>query len=100
MHLRTILNSLPKSERIRLTAIFIYMFIGGFVETLSVVSIGPFLAIAANPEWIETNMYLSSLYDLFNFKNKNFFLIATGLLLILINFHEISCGTKFIFLKV
>ena len=85
MHLRTILNSLPKSERIRLTAIFIYMFIGGFVETLSVVSIGPFLAIAANPEWIETNMYLSSLYDFFNFKNKNFFLIATGLLLILIN---------------
>ncbi len=73
MHLRTILNSLPKSERLRLTGIFVYMFIGGVVETLSVVSIGPFLAIAANPEWIETNKYIGSLYDFCNFQRQQVF---------------------------
>ncbi|MDB4641992.1 ATP-binding cassette domain-containing protein [Verrucomicrobia bacterium] len=85
MHLRTILNFLPKSERLRLTGIFVYMFIGGVVETLSVISIGPFLAIAANPQWIETNKYIGFFYEFFKFQSQQYFLIAAGLLLILIN---------------
>ncbi|MFL2920784.1 MAG: ABC transporter ATP-binding protein [Limisphaerales bacterium] len=85
MHLRTILNFLPESERLRLTGIFIYMFMGGVVEALSVISIGPFLAIAANPEWIETNQHVSSFYNFFNFQSQQHFLIAAGLLLIFIN---------------
>ena len=97
MHLRTILNFLPKSERLRLTGIFVYMFIGGFVETLSVVSIGPFLAIAANPEWIETNEYINYFYDFFNFQSQQYFLIATGLVFILINI--LSNATTFFILN-
>jgi ABC-type bacteriocin/lantibiotic exporter with double-glycine peptidase domain len=61
---------------------FLYMILGGVIETLSVISIAPFLAIAANPKWVHTQPVLNKYYTKFGFNNPQSFLLATGLLFI------------------
>jgi len=50
MSLKRILNFLPNTERKRLFGMVFLMLISGFLEAVSVISIAPFLALAASPD--------------------------------------------------
>lgn len=49
------------------------------MELLGIASIGPFMALVADPELIETNTTLAQLYEWSGLQSKNQFLFATGL---------------------
>ena len=52
------------------------------LETMSVIFIMPFIALAANPELITNNDILSNIYFSLNFTSTDDFLIATGFFLV------------------
>lgn len=58
------------------------MIILALVETAGIGSIGPFLAVATNPEIIQSNRYLSFFFVRFGFASETSFVIATGLVVI------------------
>jgi ATP-binding cassette, subfamily B, bacterial PglK len=50
----------------------------GIVEALGVLSVLPFIAVAANPQAIQNSSYLSAVYDFFGFTSTASFLVALG----------------------
>ena len=56
--------------------------IAALLETMSVIFIMPFIALAANPELITNNDILSNIYFSLNFTSTDDFLIATGFFLV------------------
>lgn len=51
-----------------------------FIESAGVISIMPFLAVLSNPEIVESNNYLTILYDYIGRENKQKFIINLGFL--------------------
>lgn len=62
--------------------IFLFLFISG-LEIFGTGMIGPFIAIATNPDSIESSYWLNSIYSQLNFNSKQQFLISLGLLVII-----------------
>jgi ATP-binding cassette, subfamily B, bacterial PglK len=56
----------------------------GIVETLGVLSVLPFIAVAANPQAIEQSSHLSAVYDFFGFKSPSGFLVALGVVVFVV----------------
>lgn len=75
----------------------LWMAFNGALETLSVISIAPFLAIAANPGWVETNAILNRVYTAGGFESPRSFLVAVGLAFI--GFNMLSNGMKVFLLR-
>lgn len=73
------LSLLSKQEKKRGLLVLMMVIIMAVFETLGVASIMPFLTVLGNPEAIETNPYLNTIYSYFNFQSKQQFLIALGL---------------------
>lgn len=65
-------------ERKRALQLLILMILMAFLEILGVGSIMPFLAVLGNPDTIETNKYLHTIYSYFKFESKESFLIFLG----------------------
>ena len=61
--------------------IFLFIFISG-LEVFGTGAIGPFIAIATNPDTITSNYWLHSIYQQLNFNSQQQFLIALGLLVV------------------
>ena len=61
--------------------IFLFIFVSG-LEVFGTGAIGPFIAIATNPDSIENNYWLGSIYQQLNFNSEQQFLIVLGLLVI------------------
>ena len=59
--------------------IFLFIFISG-LEFLGTGMIGPFIAIATNPDTVKTNDLLRSVYQQLNFNSEQQFLLILGLL--------------------
>lgn len=75
---RKILALLTPRER-RRGALVMAMMVGlAFLETAGVASIMPFLAVLANPDSVETNTVLSTLYETFQFESVDDFLFWLG----------------------
>ncbi len=72
----TLLNSHEKNRAILLLLLMILM---AFFEVLGVGSIMPFLSVLGNPETIETNEYLNTVYIYLSFEDKDSFLMFLGL---------------------
>jgi ABC-type multidrug transport system fused ATPase/permease subunit len=72
------LSLLSKQEKKRGLLVLMMVIIMAVFETLGVASIMPFLTVLGNPEAIETNPYLNTIYSYFNFQSKQQFLIALG----------------------
>lgn len=53
----------------------------GIIETLGVSTIMPFIAVASQPELIESNRYLAWAYSFFGFTSNRTFLFALGFLM-------------------
>lgn len=80
MTFRKTLSLLTKKEKKRGLLVLMMVIIMAVFETLGVASIMPFLTVLGNPEAVETNLYLKSIYLYFDFQNKQQFLIALGVL--------------------
>lgn len=62
--------------------IFLFIFISG-LEVFGTGAIGPFIAIATNPDTITSNYWLYLIYQQFNFNSEQQFLIVLGLVVII-----------------
>lgn len=62
--------------------VFTFLFISG-LEVFGAGIIGPFIAIATNPDLVKTNSWLNSIYINFNFNSAQQFLIGLGLVVIM-----------------
>ena len=85
--LKKISSLLNPLEKRRAFLLFLMILVMALLDMIGVASILPFMTVLVNPEIIETNMFLSKLYDfsrLFGVKNNQHFLFALGILVFLI----------------
>ena len=84
---------LSQEERFRAILLMVMTLIMALIEMLGVASILPFIALLTNPQIIETNAILSTVYQSlknFGIENKQQFLIATGIFCFLLLILSIS----------
>lgn len=81
--------------------LFTFLFISS-LEVFGTGIIGPFIAIATNPNLVKNNSWLNSIYTRFNFSSNQHFLLALGLMVIIIfylkaflSFHSQKAVFKF-----
>ncbi len=63
-------------ERKLALILLILMIVFGAIETFNIFSIFPLVSVLSDPELINTNKYLNSIYTYFNFQSNDEFLIA------------------------
>lgn len=73
-----------KSERLKILILFFGILIHGIIEITSIASILPFMSIVMDPTIINTNIFLSKLYNFLNFTSYNSFLVSLGLLVFIL----------------
>lgn len=78
-HINLLLNKVEKLEGIRLLIMIILM---GLFDVLGIASIMPFMTLISDPEVIEKNNYLLSIYTYFNFNNYSEFIFFSGAIVI------------------
>ncbi len=76
-----VIRLLSRKEKIQLLLLLFGSILLGIIEVLGVSSIMPFIAVAAQPELIQTNAYLSKIYTVLQFSSERNFLIALGMLM-------------------
>lgn len=81
---RKLYDILDTRERWLTLLVFIFMIIVAFFETVGVASIMPFMVVLANPEVVETNRYLSAVYQHLAFESIDSFLFFLGVVFLVI----------------
>ncbi len=76
---RKALRILTRKEKFRGLVVIGMMLVMAAMESLGVASILPFLAVVGNPELVETQPALRSVYEWLGFQSVSTFLIALGL---------------------
>ncbi|WP_018952665.1 ABC transporter ATP-binding protein [Thioalkalivibrio sulfidiphilus] len=69
---------LDARERFLAMLVFILMFLVAVFEMVGVASIMPFMAVLTNPDVIESNKYLSAVYEFLEFESTDAFLLFLG----------------------
>ncbi|SVC10588.1 uncharacterized protein METZ01_LOCUS263442, partial [marine metagenome] len=83
MNLRQKINLIfTKSELKKLILLFVGILFMGLFEVIGVTTIVPFIAVVVSPELVYENIYLSQVYNFFNFQSVNRFIVFLGMLLI------------------
>lgn len=77
--IKELFSLLTPSQRKRFYILQVLVILMAVMELLGIASIGPFMALVADPELIETNTTLAQLYEWSGLQSKNQFLFATGL---------------------
>ncbi len=72
-------NLLDRREQRRALLLIAMIIVSGFLESVRVASIVPFVAVVADTSVIETNWYLASAYKWLGFESPNVFLFVLGL---------------------
>jgi len=78
--LERVYSLLPRRRRWQLLLVFGAMLLMGFVSTLGIASIMPFMAVVANPDVVHENRWLAWAYEAGGFDTPNQFLFALGFL--------------------
>lgn len=78
---RSVISLLERKEKIQLALLMVGALALGIIEVLGVSSIMPFIAVASQPELIQSNEYLAAVYRIFHFTSDRSFLIALGILM-------------------
>ena len=78
-HINLLLNKVEKLEGIRLLIMIILM---GLFDVLGIASIMPFMTLISDPEVVEKNNYLLSIYTYFNFSSYSEFIFFSGAIVI------------------
>jgi ATP-binding cassette, subfamily B, bacterial PglK len=81
---RKLYDILDSRERKLALLVFVLMFMVALFEAVGVASIMPFMAVLANPEVVESNRYLASIYDRLNFRSVDAFLFFLGIAFLVI----------------
>ncbi len=76
---RKILELLTPQERRRGLIVLSMVLLMALIETAGVASVMPFLAVLGNPEVVQTNEQLSSVYDALGFESTRSFLVVLGM---------------------
>ena len=71
-----------RSELKKLLLLFLGILIMGLFEVVGVTTVVPFIAVVVSPELVYENIYLSQVYNFFNFQSVNRFIVFLGMLLI------------------
>ena len=71
---------LTSSERKHAGLLLVMILVMAILDTIGVASIMPFMAVLANPELVETNIFLSTAYIKLGFTDPQQFLFALGIL--------------------
>jgi ABC-type multidrug transport system fused ATPase/permease subunit len=74
-----IFQILTRRERWQALGIFVLIILMAILEMAGVASIMPFVAVVADPELVEKNLYLSTLYNYFGFSTIQDFLFVLGI---------------------
>jgi len=67
-----VLSLFTKDDRQKMIYIVLGMLIMSIIEIIGVSSVAPFMAIVVDPEIIHTNIYISKIFNYFNFSEKEF----------------------------
>lgn len=89
---KALLDLLEPSEKKKAFLLIALMVLSAFADVLGVVSVLPFIAVAANPGVIDQNKYLFMGYELLGFVGRDQYLIFLGSLLVSAIF--LSLGLK------
>jgi ATP-binding cassette, subfamily B, bacterial PglK len=79
--MKKILSLLTLAQKRQVSLLLFLILLTAFIDTVGVASILPFVAVLANPQLVETNIFLNTLYQLssnFGVLNVNQFLILLG----------------------
>lgn len=74
-----ILALLTPKEKRRGAVVMVMVIIMACLETAGVASVMPFLSVLGNPEVVQTNPVLATVYETFGFQNVDRFLLALGI---------------------
>ena len=77
-HIGAVIKLLEPRERRSLMFVFAGAVFMSMIQIIGVGSIMPFISVAANPDIIHNNEYLSWAYNFFGFSNETSFLIVLG----------------------
>lgn len=77
--IKELFQLLTQQQRKRFYALQMLVILMAVMELLGIASIGPFMALVADPKLIETNSTLAYLYELSGLNSANQFLFAAGL---------------------
>ena len=92
-NIKKLSNLLTSKERLRVIFLLFMILIMALIDMLGIASIMPFIAILANPELIESNNILNSMYEIatnFGIKTEKRFLFAMGVVVFLLLITSIS----------
>ncbi len=78
--IRKLRDLLTPGERRNAIILFCLILVTGIMESVGVVSIMPFLSVLSDPDIIQTNAYLSYIYNAWGFSGSQSFLLFTGTL--------------------
>jgi ATP-binding cassette, subfamily B, bacterial PglK len=81
---RQLYDILDRRERRLTLAVFAMMVFVALFEAVGVASIMPFMAVMANPEIVETNVYLAGIYDRLSFPSTDAFLFFLGMVFLVL----------------
>jgi ABC-type bacteriocin/lantibiotic exporter with double-glycine peptidase domain len=94
---------LSSEERFRAILLLLMTLVMALIEMLGVASILPFIAVISNPQIIETNTILSTVYEIvtnFGINNEQEFLIAMGFCVFLLLIISISFKSLTIYIQI
>jgi ABC-type multidrug transport system fused ATPase/permease subunit len=77
-YLNKIINLLTDSEYKKARYLFVIILITALLDMIGVASIMPFMAVLANPQILETNLFLNKIFKILNFDNNQQFLFVLG----------------------
>jgi len=102
-NLKKLLYLLSNNERTRAFLLLIMVMLMALIDMLGIASILPFIAILTNPEIIDTNTILNTVYQTannFGIETKQNFLIAMGIFVFLLLVISISFKALTIYLQI
>lgn len=76
--IKSLVSVLNKKQKNKLFLLQFMVVFSALLEVVSVLAIGPFMAIVGNPSLLETNTLLNSIYIWFGFQSGYEFLVYTG----------------------
>lgn len=79
-----ILNILPKQQKNKFIGLFLISFLASILETATISSIFPFMSLVTSPDKIHTEKYYSVLYTGLGFSSSANFIIAAGLIIVIL----------------
>ncbi len=77
--LKKILSLLTPRERRRAYLLLFMIMVMAFLQMAGVASVVPFVSVLANPEVVQTNVYLAAVYDYLGFEDAQSFMYFLGL---------------------